>query len=170
VNRFLKPLIFMLAGIYLVVDAVFIAVARPVANWVSGQRIFDGLRAWIVSLRPYPTLALFAVPLIVLEPVKPVAAYVAATGHVLVGLAIFVVGEIVKLVLVERLFAMSRDKLMSIAAFAWAYHRYREIMNRLEETDAWQAIRRSSKIARYAVRSYLLELRQKPARISFERR
>jgi len=170
VNRFLKPLIFLLAGIYLVVDALFIAVARPVANWVSGQRIFEGLRAWIVSLRPYPTLALFAVPLIVLEPVKPVAAYIAATGHVLVALAIFVVGEIVKLVLLERLFAISRDKLMSISAFAWAYHQYRQIMNRLEETDAWQAIRRSGKIARYAVRSYLLELRQKPARISFERR
>jgi hypothetical protein len=170
VNRFLKPLIFLLAGIYLVVDALFIAVARPVANWVAGQRIFEGLRAWIVSLRPYPTLALFAVPLIVLEPIKPVAAYIAATGHVLVGLAIFVVGEIVKLVLLERLFAISRDKLMSISAFAWAYHQYRQIMNRLEETDAWQAIRRSSKIARYAVRSYLLELRQKPARVSFERR
>jgi AraC-like DNA-binding protein len=38
------------------------------------------LRAQIVSLRPYPTLALFAVPLIVLEPVKPVAAYLAGTA------------------------------------------------------------------------------------------
>jgi hypothetical protein len=166
----LKPLIFLLAGIYLMVDAVFLAIARPMAHWFAGRRIFEGLRKWIVSLPPYPALALFAVPLIVLEPVKPVAAYMAATGHVLVGLAIFIVGEILKLVLVERLFVINRDKLMSISAFAWIYHQYRQIMNRLEETEAWQAIRRSSKIARYAVRSTLLELRQKPARISFQQR
>jgi hypothetical protein len=170
VNRSLKPLVLLLAAIYLVVDAVFIAVANPVADWFADRRVFEGLRAWIASLGPYATLALFAVPLIVLEPAKPAAAYLAATGHVGIGLGVFVVSEIVKLVLLERLFAVSRDKLMSISAFAWAYHQYRQIMNRLEGTEAWQAVRRLSKIARYAVRSYLLALRQKPARISFGQR
>ena len=31
-NRLLKPLIFLLAGIYFVVDALFIAVSRPGVN------------------------------------------------------------------------------------------------------------------------------------------
>jgi hypothetical protein len=35
-----------------------------------------------------------------------------------------VVGEILKLVLVERLFSVSRHKLMSIPAFAWIYWKY----------------------------------------------
>jgi hypothetical protein len=170
VNRLLKPFIVFLASIYFVVDAVFMPLVEPVAEWLADRRIFNGLRGWIVSLRPYPTLALFAVPLIVLEPIKPLAAYLAATGHVMAGGAIFLVGEVLKLVLVERLFTVSRNKLMSIVAFAWAYGEYRQIRNRLESTEAWQAVRRWSKIARYGVRIYLLELKtsQKPARISFQ--
>jgi hypothetical protein len=170
VNRLLKPLIFLLASVYFVVDAVFIAVSRPVGKWLADRRVFEGLKAWIVSLGPYPTLLLFVAPLIVFEPAKPAAAYLAATSHVAMGVVVFVVAEIFKLVLVERLFAVSRDKLMSIAAFAWAYRQYRQIRERLEGTDAWQAIRRLSKIAQYTVRSYLLELSQRSARISFQQR
>jgi hypothetical protein len=172
VNRLLKPLIVLLAGIYFLVDAVFMTVARPVANWLADRRIFSGARAWILSLRPYPTLALFAVPLIVLEPIKPIAAYLAASGHVKTGVAIFVVGEILKLVLVERLFVLNRDKLMSIAAFAWVYRQYRQVRERLQSTAAWQAVRRWSKIAHYAVRMLVLELSasHKPVWIFFQPR
>jgi len=114
VNRILKSVIFIIAAVYIGVDAVFFTVAKPVADWVSKRRILEGLRAWVASLRPYPTLALFMVPLIALEPLKPVAAYLIATGHVRVALTTFVVGEILKLVILERLFAISRDKLMLI--------------------------------------------------------
>jgi hypothetical protein len=70
VNRLLKPFIFLLAGIYFVVDAALMTVAMPVADWLADRKIFEELREWMVSLRPYPTLALFAAPVLVLEPVK----------------------------------------------------------------------------------------------------
>src|SRR3984893_4897807 len=95
------------------------------SNWVAEHWVFERLRAWIVSLRPYPTLFLFAVPLVALEPVKPIAAYLLGTGHVAMGIFVLVVGEILKLMLVERLFGISRDKLMSIRTFAWPYWKYR---------------------------------------------
>ena len=120
-NRIVRPLIFVLAAIYFLVDAIFVTVAGPVATWIGERWILSGFRAWIASLSPYATLALFAVPLIVLEPVKPVAAYLAGIGHVKLSLAVLVVGELLKLVLVERLFGLSRDKRMSIPACAWAY-------------------------------------------------
>ena len=60
VNRILKPVIFTLAAIYFLVDAIFMTVARPLANWTAEYWIFGSLRVWIVSLRPYPTLVLFA--------------------------------------------------------------------------------------------------------------
>jgi hypothetical protein len=159
VNRLLKPIIYLLAAIYFVVDAVFMAVATPVADWLADRRIFDGLRRWILSLHRYPTLALFAVPVILLEPVKPIAAYLAATSHVAAALGIFVLGEILKLVLLERLFALCRDKLLSISAVAWAYGQYRQFMDWIEATDAWQAVRRWWKMARHAIRVYVLELK-----------
>jgi hypothetical protein len=159
VNRILKPFIFAIAVVYIGVDAVFLTVARPIADWVSKRRILDGLRAWIVSLRPYPTLALFMVPLIVLEPLKPVAAYLVATGHVKVALTTFAVGEILKLVILERLFTASRDKLMLIPAFGWGYRKFCRVWNWLEATKTWQAARHWSKVAQYAVRSYATHLK-----------
>lgn len=169
-NRVLKPVVFLLASIYFLVDAIFLSVAKPLSNWIAEHWIFESLRAWIVSLRPYPTLLLFAVPLIVLEPVKPAAAYLVGTGHFAMGMIVLVVGEILKLVLVERLFSVSRDKLMSIPVFASAYWKYRAAKDLMISTETWQAVRRWSRIAQYAIRSYVLALKasQDPRRITFQ--
>jgi hypothetical protein len=75
VKRIFKSAVFVLATLYFIVDAVFLTIATPLARWMARQRVFIRLRNWIGSLRPYPSLALFAVPVIVLEPVKPLAAY-----------------------------------------------------------------------------------------------
>ena len=100
----------MVASAYMLVDALFMTVAKPLADWIAKRQIFYGLREWIVSLKPYPTLALFAVPVIILEPVKPVAAYLAATGHIAAGFIVLAVGEILKLVLLERLFSRQPEQ------------------------------------------------------------
>ena len=151
-NRILKPVIFVLAAIYFLVDAVFMTVAWPVAEWIGRRWRLDRLGAWITSLSPYAALALFAVPLIVLEPVKPVAAYLAAIGHIKLGLVVLVVGELMKLVLLERLFRLSRDKLMSIPAVAWVDGKYRQAMDWLQSFEAWQSAQRLARRVRYAVR------------------
>jgi hypothetical protein len=172
VNRILKPVVFLLAAVFFLVDVIFMTVARPISKWVAARWIFERLHAWIISLRPYPTLLLFAVPVIALEPVKPVAAYLAGTGHVAMGIIALIVGEILKLVLVERLFSVSRDKLMSIPAFAWTYWKYRAAKAWIIPAEAWQAVQRWSRVAQYAIRSYILELKasQRPRRITFQSR
>jgi hypothetical protein len=57
---------------YFLLDAMFAAVAIPLSRWIAGHWAFARVHRWILSLRPYPTLLLFTVPVIVLEPVKPV--------------------------------------------------------------------------------------------------
>ncbi len=158
-NRVLKPVVSLVAVIYFLVDAVFVPVARRLSGWIGEHWIFDGLRNWIVSLRPYPTLLLFAVPVIVLEPIKPLALYLIGTGHIPSGAIVFAGGELLKLVLVERLFSLSRDKLMSIPAFAWGYGKYRQARDWVVSLEAWQNMRRWSRIAQYAVRRYVRELK-----------
>jgi hypothetical protein len=172
VNRILKPFVFLIAAVYFLVDAVFWTIAKPVARWLADLRILDGLRTWIVSLRPYPTLALFAVPVIVLEPVKPVAAYLTATGHFASGLAVLVIGELLKLVLIERLFRLSRDKLMSIPAFAWCYGKFLQAKDWVESLKAWRLARRFSLVAKRAVRRYVLDMKasRKQGRLSLQSR
>jgi hypothetical protein len=172
VNRIFKPFVFLMAAIYFLVDAAVWTAARPIAEWLANHWAFERLRTWIMSLRPYPTLALFVVPVLVLEPAKPVAAYLTATGHIASGLAVLGAAELLKLVVLERLFTISRDKLMSIPAFAWSYGKVCQARNFVESLDAWQRTRRLGLIARHAVRSHLLEIKtsRKRERLSWQSR
>jgi len=159
VKRILKPVTYVLAALYFLADAAFLGVARPISNWFAKHVVLRRLRAWIRSLRPYPSLALFSIPVIMLEPVKPVAAYLAATGQMMSSVVTLIVGELLKLVLVERLFSLTRDKLMKIPAFVWTYTKFREAKGWLEATEAWQSIRAISK----AARQFLAEMKQSAA-------
>ena len=140
--RLWKIPLFMVATAYFVVDGLFSYVTRPVSAWIGQIRLFERARRWIVSLRPYPSLALFAVPVIILEPVKPLAGYLAATGHLVAGAITFIAGEVVKLTCVERLFELNRTKLLSIPAFATAYGYWRRMMDALEAMEVWKMSRR----------------------------
>jgi hypothetical protein len=164
-NRIFKPFVFVLAAIYFVVDAAFWTVAGPITRLLGDHWIFERARTWIMSLRPYPSLALFVVPVAVLEPAKPLAAYLTATGHFGSGLVILGIAELLKLVLIERLFKLSRDKLMSIPAFAWGYGNFCQARNRVESLDAWRLMRLLMLTTKRAVRRYVVEFRtsRKPA-------
>jgi hypothetical protein len=137
-----KPVLFVVAAIYIAVDELFSLVTRPIADWLARQDVARRLRRWITSLPPYPALALFVVPLIILEPVKPLAAYLAASGHFATGAALFVGGELLKLVIVERLFLLNKRKLLSIAAFAWCYRYVSALREWLEATAVFRTTRR----------------------------
>jgi hypothetical protein len=67
VKRILKPVTYVLAALYFLVDAAFMAIAKPISDWLARHVVLRRLRAWIRSLRPYPSLALFSVPVII-EP------------------------------------------------------------------------------------------------------
>ena len=134
--------VFILATVYFVVDGVFSYVTRPIAEWIAKKKYFEGMRLWIVSLRPYPALALFAVPVVILEPAKPLAGYLLGTGHFFAGAVTFKTAEVLKLTLVDRLFQLNRKKLLSIPAFSWAYQYWRHMMNVVESMKVWRASRK----------------------------
>ena len=160
VKRILKSTIFVLATVYFIVDAVFMTIATPLARWMARKRVFVRLRKWIGSLKPYPSLALFAVPLIFLEPVKPVAAYLVGTGQIAVGVAVLTIGEILKLIIVERLFKLCRHKLLKIPLFAWAYGHWRQGVDWLVSMKAWQAARRYILKVKLFLRNFIFQLKK----------
>ena len=145
--------VFVVATVYFVVDGAFSYVTRPIAAWMAERRLFERARHWVVSLRPYPSLALFAVPVIILEPAKPLAAYLLGTGHFFAGAVTFITAEVLKLILVERLFELNREKLLSIPAFAWGYGYWRQIMTLVESMEVWQASRRLVKTTGRVIRA-----------------
>jgi hypothetical protein len=134
--------IFVIAAIYFIIDGVFSYITRPITVWLSKKKLLEQVRRWVTSLGPYPSLALFAVPVIILEPAKPLSAYLIGTGHFFAGAAVFIAAEVLKLTVVERLFQLNKKKLLSIPLFAWGYGYWRRMTDFLESTKAWHASQR----------------------------
>jgi hypothetical protein len=137
-KRVFKFFGYALVTVYFVIDLVFEAVARPLSAWIGRLRILQQLNAWIAGLRPYPALALFSVPVVILEPVKPVGAFLLSTGHVAEGTLTIAAGEILKITLVERLFKLTRDRLMQIPAFAILYRRWVRFHEWITSSEIWR--------------------------------
>jgi hypothetical protein len=151
--------VFILATAYFVVDGLLSYVTQPITAWLAEKKLFERVRRWIISLGPYSSLALFAVPVILLEPAKPLSAYLIGTGHFFAGAVTFITAEVLKLTLVERLFLLNREKLLSIPLFAWGYRHWRHMLNLIEAMPFWKAARRLAANAAYLVRMRWLQFK-----------
>lgn len=136
------PVVVMLAILYFVIDGLFLSMITPVARRLARLPLFSGLARWVAGLGPYPTLVLFLIPLILLEPVKPIGLYLIGTKRVIAGTVFIALGEIIKIYTLERLFHMSRHKLMSIPAFAWGYRFVTGWLAYLQALPPWQLVMR----------------------------
>jgi hypothetical protein len=140
-KRILEPFVIVAAALYFVIDALALSSLKPLLRKIANLKLFKFIAAWIASLGPYPTLALFVVPLVLLEPVKPFSAYVIASGHFRLGVLVLVIGEVLKIAIVERIFNIGRDKLMTIKAFAWIYNFAFGWLTWLRALPAWQSVK-----------------------------
>ncbi|HLZ01690.1 MAG TPA: hypothetical protein VKR55_05990 [Bradyrhizobium sp.] len=72
----------------------------------------------IGRLGPYQSLALLAVPVCLVEPLKLLALAVAGDGHWLTGTAMIIAAYAVSLLVIERLFVIVRPQLLTLRWFA----------------------------------------------------
>src|ERR1035438_9921522 len=158
--RFWKTAVFVVATAYFVVDGVLSYVTRPITVWIAKRNLFKRTRLWVVSLRPYSALALLVVPVIVLEPAKPLAGYLMATGHFGAAAITFVTAEVLKLTFVEQLFQLNRKKLLSIPAFALGYQYWRQMMDLVGSMEVWQASRRLVENTAHLLRTRWLQFKR----------
>ena len=158
--------VFILATAYFVVDGLLSYVTQPITAWLAEKKLFERVRRWIISLGPYSSLALFAVPVILLEPAKPLSAYLIGTGHFFAGAVTFITAEVLKLTFVERLFQLNRNKLLSIPAFAWGYQYWRRMMDAVESMEVWKASRRLAANAAHMVRTRWKSIQARPKIVS----
>jgi hypothetical protein len=75
-------------------------------------------RRQIQQLGPYQSLALILLPILLVEPLKVAAVFVAGEGHWLAGTGILIAAYATSLVFVERLFKVVKPKLMTMNWFA----------------------------------------------------
>jgi len=140
-RRILLAPLAVLATVVVVVDDLFRSFVVPAVHWLASLRPVQRLESAIALLPPYPTLALFLIPMAIIWPIKLYALYLIGAGHWGMGMAAFVVAKVVGIGLAERLFALSRDKLLSIGWFARAYHAVMAVRDRvhayLKTTRFW---------------------------------
>ena len=91
------------AVLYFLVDAIFLSFIRPISRALARLGLFNKLTRVIESLGPYTTLALFVVPVAVLEPAKPIGLWLIAEGHYVHGVIVIAGAELLKITIVERI-------------------------------------------------------------------
>jgi hypothetical protein len=136
-----RPAVAAAALIYFLIDALFLSLVRPIGRWLMALPAVRRLQAWIDGTNRYTALALFLVPVALLEPVKPLGLYLIARDRRVLGLCILVAGELVKVTLLDRVFQMTKPKLMTFRWFAWCYVQWTAIMERIRSHPVWRQIR-----------------------------
>ena len=133
-----------LATLVVLFDDLVRSVVKPAVAWLARLEPIRRVETAVARLPPYPTLALFLIPMAVIWPIKLYALYLIGLGHVTYGALAFVVAKVVGIGLAERLFALSRDKLLSIGWFAKGYFFVIAVRDRvhlyLKGTRWWPAL------------------------------
>jgi hypothetical protein len=105
---------------------------------VMSARLAEWLRPWrlarwrpwaqleygIARLPPYVALVVFALPSLLLMPLKFLALFLVAKGQLVLAAILFAVAKVVATALVARLFMLTQPALMQIGWFAWGYERF----------------------------------------------
>jgi hypothetical protein len=104
--------------LYLVIDAIFTPIFRPLFQWIVRLGLIRWLQELIAALPPYAILASLAVPFALAEPAKLIALYLIAAGRFKAGVIMTVLAHLVTLVIVERIYDAGRAKLRTILWFA----------------------------------------------------
>jgi hypothetical protein len=140
IRTILAPFVMVAAVLYFFVDALFLSFMRPISRALARLGLFDKLTRAIERLGPYTTLAIFVVPVALLEPAKPVGFYLIAEGHFIHGVMVIAGAELLKIAIVERIYHIGQPKLMAIPLFARAHDFVTGWLDWFKAMPAWQSV------------------------------
>jgi hypothetical protein len=146
-NRLLAPLVY-LAALVLLLEEWF---------WDLGMRLAGGIACWpplkwvegrVQALPPYPALAVFVLPGLLLFPVKVIALLAIAHGHAAAGIATIVVAKVGGAAVVARLYVLTLPTLQDLGWFARLHGRFMALKDRwIGRLRASRAFRHSRRLA-----------------------
>ena len=114
----------LLAALFLIeawVWDAFVLVARKLVALIPWAAFKARIVAWIDRLPLFVVLAIYVVPLCIIEPLKTVSVYVMATGHFVFGVIAFITLQFLTVGVVGVIFDLTRSRLLTIPWFAWGY-------------------------------------------------
>lgn len=140
-RRLFAPLVYLAAVLLLLEDWLWTLGARLMAKLTAWPPLHR-LEVWICRLGPYTSLVLFALPAVLLFPVKLLALWAMGNGHALTGLLVIIAAKIIGAAAVARLYLLTRPVLLTILWFArllgWFLALKQRWIANLRATAAWR--------------------------------
>ena len=127
------PFVILAAAVILIEDWLWDDLARLAAA-MGRLPILRSGEAFIAGLSPYPALLFFAMPALLLVPLKLVALFLISHGQATLGVLTIIAAKFVGTALVARIFILTRPQLLRIGWFAWVYERFTAFKGRIYAT------------------------------------
>jgi len=128
--------------LWTLLEALLSPVLRPLLSLLGRLRIFELFGNWLGSLPPYVALLAFAVPFVIIEPIKAFALYWFGIGHIVQGGTLYVLAHLASIVIVERIYHAAHGPLMRIDWFkqlmTWLSGLRRLALDWARATAIWQ--------------------------------
>ena len=130
-KRILAAPLIVIAAIVILFEEWLWDDLQRLAAWIGRLPVLRQLEGVIARLPPYAALVVFAVPGLLLLPVKLLALQFIAHGHALMGVAVIITAKLVGTALVARIFTLTHASLMRIAWFARLYGWFMDFKGRV---------------------------------------
>jgi hypothetical protein len=141
-----RVILAILLILWTLLEALLFPLLRPLLNALGRLRIFELIGAGIGRLPPYVALLVFAVPFVIIEPIKAFALYWFGVGHFIQGGILYLLAHIASIVIVERIYHAAREPLLRIGWFArlmkWLTELRRVGTEWAKSTVVWQSASR----------------------------
>lgn len=125
---------------FMVLDGLARPVYRPIIRRVASWRLFARFEAWVAARDRISILALLAVPLVIVEPMKVVALVWIGRGAVVSGAVALALAYLAGFVLVERIYSAGQAKLLTFGWFAWLMEVRAAAVAWIKQTAVWIAV------------------------------
>ena len=161
-SRLLAPLLYVIALLLLLEEWLWEVAGRlsaAMGSWPPLRMLENGIR----RLPPWAALLAFALPGLLLIPVKLLALLAIAHGHPLWGVAVFVAAKLGGAMVVARIYVLTLPSLLALVWFARWHNRFimfkDQLIARLRISPTWLQARRSVSALRRLLRRLRSQLR-----------
>lgn len=158
IKRLLSIPLAALGVIAMLVEEFLWDMLVALGNWAGSLGIMRGAEVYLRSLPPLAAGLALVAPAALIFPVKVLAVYVMATGHIGIGMVVLIGAKVFGTALVARIYTVCEPQLMTMPRFVWIRGRVLDAKNwahrKLETWSLYRWMRRLINRARVSFKRF----------------
>lgn len=160
----LLPLQVLLA-ILVIIDELARPIYGPLIRRFAALRLVEMGERAVARLPRFAILILLAVPIAIAEPLKIYGLLLLGEGRLIRGLLVLAIAYLASFLLIERIYAAGKPKLMTIGWFAWLMGRIdwirQTLTDWLKRTPIWAMVTAARSFAARVVAAFRAVITQR---------